>query len=65
MKCAPVLVASLTMTVPALACLRIKGGITHDPLPGLSGIYGVEAIDNGVTVCSGGARIDQDNHYSM
>lgn len=65
MKFLPTIVASLTLAVPSLACLRIKGGITRNPFPNLSGIWNVEAIDNGVTVCSGGARIDQDGHYSM
>jgi hypothetical protein len=58
---------TLVFTLPTLACLRVHGGITHDPLPGLSGIYGVEAIDNGLVVCSVGmgSRIDQDGHYSL
>lgn len=64
MKFLPTIFTSLTLTVPTLACLRIKGGITHDPFPNLSGTYGVEAIDNGVQVCNGKTRIDQDGHYS-
>lgn len=65
MKSLPILVASLTLTVPTLACLRLKGGITQDPFPGLGGTWNVEAIDNGVQVCNGESRIDQDGHYSM
>ncbi|KAH8721498.1 hypothetical protein GQ44DRAFT_761877 [Phaeosphaeriaceae sp. PMI808] len=68
MKLLATLATALAFTLPTLACLRIKGGITHDPLPGLSGIWNVEAIDNGVTVCGGkipGSWIDQDGHYSM
>jgi hypothetical protein len=68
MKVFTTLATALVFMLPTLACLHIKGGITHDPLPGLSGIYGVEAVDNGVTVCGGdipGSWIDQDDHYSM
>lgn len=68
MKLFTALATVSSFTGPTLACLHLKGGITHDPLPGLSGIYGVEAIDNGVTVCGGsipGSWIDQDDHYSM
>ncbi|KAH8794983.1 hypothetical protein F5882DRAFT_397310 [Hyaloscypha sp. PMI_1271] len=67
MKLFTTLATTLVFTLPTLACLRVHGGITHDPLPGLSGIYGVEAIDNGLVVCSVGmgSRIDQDGHYSL
>jgi hypothetical protein len=67
MKLLTSLATTLVFTLPTLACLRVHGGITHDPLPGLSGIYGVEAIDNGLVVCSVGmgSRIDQDGHYSL
>ncbi|KAI9674241.1 MAG: hypothetical protein M1829_003788 [Trizodia sp. TS-e1964] len=66
MKLFTTLALALALTLPTLACLRVHGGITHDPLPGLSGEYAVEAIDNGRVVCSDsmGSRIDQDGHYS-
>lgn len=65
MKLLTTLATAVVFALPTLACLHLKGGITHDPLPGLSGIYGVEAIDNGVRVCGGRGWIDEWGHYSV
>lgn len=65
MRSLSILVASFALVAPGLACLHLKGGITHDPFPGLSGTWNVEAVDNGVQVCNSESRIDQDGHYSM
>lgn len=60
-------IAALGFALPTLACLRVHGGITHDPLPGLSGEYGVEAIDDGVVTCSDGmgSTIDSAGNYAV
>ena len=67
MKSHTILSTALTFMTPALACLNAYGQITHNPLPGLSGLGEVNVIDNGLKVCSTdfGSFIDQDNHYGV
>ncbi|PVH72771.1 hypothetical protein DL98DRAFT_595714 [Cadophora sp. DSE1049] len=49
----------------SFACVRFEGQITN--AGALSGLNGISATvtDNGLRVCDGGSRIDQDGHYSL
>jgi hypothetical protein len=52
---------ALFASSPVLACMRVRGSINQ-----ANGAVWGEIDDNGGTgQCVGGARIDQDNHYSI
>jgi hypothetical protein len=53
---------------PVLACLRTYANIVHDPLlTGGNTVWGVAAIDNGITTCTSdlGATLDGNGNLSI
>ena len=65
MKLSAPLYFAFAFIAQSYACVHFQGNIADGGT--LSGLSGINAfvVDNGVTVCPGAARIDQDGHYSL
>ncbi|KAH6704084.1 hypothetical protein BKA61DRAFT_581332 [Leptodontidium sp. MPI-SDFR-AT-0119] len=65
MKLTSPLFSAFALIAPSSACLHLWGEITDTGGTLTTGGISATVIDNGVNVCPGGARIDQDDHFSM